>query len=131
MFHGSRRHLKSFSGNFLVLIFLLRCLLIYLVKSLVLNATILEQTTAKYCPPFLGIPITRNHQKSQLLYAQLIQTGFQEVSLVNSQSVNTIHSRKSYRRHGLPRGYICPHCFQRKYKNKVETMCVEVNSLKK
>ena len=42
MFYGSSRHLKSFSGNFLVLIFLLGCLLTYLVKSLVFNATIFE-----------------------------------------------------------------------------------------
>ena len=42
MFYGSRRHLKSFSGNFLMLLFLLGCLLTYLVKSLVFNATIFE-----------------------------------------------------------------------------------------
>ena len=42
MFYGSRRHLKSFSGNFLVLIFLLGCLLTYLMKSLVCNGTTFE-----------------------------------------------------------------------------------------
>ena len=42
MFYRSRRHLKSFSGNFLVLMFLLGCLFTYLVKSLVFNATIFE-----------------------------------------------------------------------------------------
>ena len=41
-FYGSRKHLKSFSGNVLVLIFLLGCLLTYLMKSLVFNATIFE-----------------------------------------------------------------------------------------
>ena len=42
MFYGSRRHLKSFSGNFLVLTFLLVCLLMYLVSSPVFNVTIFE-----------------------------------------------------------------------------------------
>ena len=61
MFYGSRRHLKSFSGNFLMLMFLLGCLLTNLVKSLVFSATIFELITAKHCPSFLGIPMTRNH----------------------------------------------------------------------
>ena len=42
MCYGFRRHFKSFSGNFLVLIFSPGCLLTYLVKSLVFNATIFE-----------------------------------------------------------------------------------------
>ena len=42
MFYDSWRHLKSFSGNFLVLTFLLGYLLTYLAKSLVFNATIFE-----------------------------------------------------------------------------------------
>ena len=40
--YGSRRHLKSFSGNFLVSIFSQGCFLRYLVKILVFNATIFE-----------------------------------------------------------------------------------------
>ena len=42
MFYGSRRHPKSFSGNFLMLIFLLGCFLTYLLKSLVFNRTMFE-----------------------------------------------------------------------------------------
>ena len=65
MFYGSRRHLKSFSGNFLVLIFSLGCLLTYLVKNLAFTTTIFEKIIAKHCPPFLGIPMTWNHLESR------------------------------------------------------------------
>ena len=56
MFYGFLRHLESFSGGFLVQIYLLGCLLRYLAKNLIFNGTV------KQCPLHLEIPLTWNHQ---------------------------------------------------------------------
>ena len=49
-FCGSRGHLKSFSGDFLVWVYSLGCVFKYLVKFLIIKGTIFKYITDKRCP---------------------------------------------------------------------------------
>ena len=85
--------------------------------------------------PMYGLPISQSDQrilslfqsvynkKSHslgLIYDQLVHTECREIWLFTSQSVNHIQPRKSHRRHGLSRWYICWRCLPRKHYQLVE-----------